>query len=129
VSIKTCRRCGQEKPVAEFYQHRLTRDGYDSHCKSCKSDSVRQWRIENPEKFKVRKAVDYDRVRKRNPEKIRARRLVQAAVFDGRLVRPKRCPSCNRVCLVEAHHHDYSKPFEIAWLCLRCHRQEHRKDG
>jgi len=24
------------------------------------------------------------------------------------------------------HHRDYTKPFEIVWLCTKCHRREHQ---
>ncbi len=26
---------------------------------------------------------------------------------------------------VEAHHHDYSKPLDVTWLCVRHHRLAH----
>ena len=30
---KTCKRCGQLKPAAEFYKNKLMADGLYSHCK------------------------------------------------------------------------------------------------
>jgi len=29
----------------------------------------------------------------------------------------------------QAHHDDYSKPFEVIMLCCRCHRERHRQLG
>lgn len=64
----------------------------------------------------------YQRVkewRERNPEKIKAQRVVYSNMRNGIL---KRLP-----CLVcgaiksEAHHEDYSKPLEIKWLCKEHH--------
>ncbi len=26
---------------------------------------------------------------------------------------------------VHAHHHDYSKPLDVEWLCKDCHWQQH----
>lgn len=55
-----------------------------------------------------------------------ARRAVRAAILKGHLVRPDRCERCQKVGKPEAHHPDYSKPLAVAWLCLKCHRAEHR---
>lgn len=64
------------------------------------------------------------RWQKRNPEKAWAHRLLQSAVKRGVLVKPDRCSKCGTVGEVEAHHSDYSKPFDVVWFCKSCHKKE-----
>lgn len=33
--LRTCIRCGQEKPLSDFTKNKRTKDGYTSHCKEC----------------------------------------------------------------------------------------------
>ena len=56
---------------------------------------------------------------------------VRTALKNGDLVRPSSCSRCGRtgVCsdgrsIIQAHHHDYSKPLEVEWICSSCHREE-----
>lgn len=53
----------------------------------------------------------------------------RAAVVRGTLVRPGECSQCQSVRKVQGHHRDYSKPLEVIWLCIRCHRREHLPEG
>lgn len=39
-AAKTCRRCGKEKPLAEFGRHKRTRDGLHRHCLSCIREAI-----------------------------------------------------------------------------------------
>jgi hypothetical protein len=63
----------------------------------------------------------------KNPEehrKNKARWALNHAVQDGRI---KRHPCC--VCGAlksHGHHHDYSKPLDVKWLCARHHTEAHR---
>ncbi len=41
---KTCRHCGQDKSVSEFYRSAKTKGGYDNACKMCWSLRYRAWR-------------------------------------------------------------------------------------
>ena len=55
----------------------------------------------------------------------RASSLVNHEVEHGRLCVPERCQRCQRECVPQAHHGDYSRPFDIEWLCVECHAVEH----
>ena len=51
--------------------------------------------------------------------------VVQKAILSGRLVREP-CSRCGAP-KAQAHHEDYSKPLDVAWLCRKCHKQRHRE--
>jgi hypothetical protein len=44
----------------------------------------------------------------------------------GLAKRPKYCQSCGRLRKIEGHHEDYQKPFDVKWLCKRCHSRLHK---
>jgi hypothetical protein len=67
------------------------------------------------------------RFMERHPEKEAAHRLVTTALRLGRLPRPDACQRCDTSCTPEASHDDYSKPYEVEWLCRRCHAIKDRK--
>ncbi len=49
-------------------------------------------------------------------------RIVRTALRKGTIVKPELCSRCgNKAKRLEAHHHDYSKPLEVEWLCTPCH--------
>lgn len=43
---KPCRRCGETKPLSEFYRHKKSKDGYLQRCKACQ----RVWQLSYHEK-------------------------------------------------------------------------------
>jgi len=55
---------------------------------------------------------------------------VRRAIAAGRLVRPNSCQRCGKspppnkagISQIHAHHHDHSKPLDVEWLCVGCHR-------
>ena len=51
--------------------------------------------------------------------------LVRAAIKAGRLVREE-CEVCGKEP-TEAHHDDYSKPYDVRWLCKECHTAHHQQ--
>lgn len=57
-----------------------------------------------------------------------AQSLVAYYVRVGRLTRPNMCEICKSVGnRIEASHSDYSKPLDIRWLCISCHRKLDKK--
>lgn len=60
----------------------------------------------------------------RNPEKVRAHKIVYEAIRRGRLTRQP-CEECCTTVRVQAHHEDYEKPLAVKWLCQPCHMRHH----
>ena len=135
-SLKQCKRCGDVKPRAEFYRHAAMGDGLLSFCKECIKSQARANRDRN-----IVRIREYDRsrsgrpervalntaktraFRKANPEKYAAHMALNNAVRDGRVAK-RACVVCGEK-KVEAHHHDYSRPLDVIWLCPVHHRQLH----
>jgi len=136
--MKRCFKCGQVKPVDEFYRHPGMADGRLGKCKECTKRDVSQHyyatidhqreyeclRNQRPER-RAKKREYLQRQIARNPEKRRAHNAVANAIRDGRLI-PHPCQECGTPS-AEAHHPDYLKPLDIVWLCLKCHRAEHKR--
>lgn len=135
--MKRCFKCEAEKPLDAFYKHPMMADGHLNKCKDCACKDVRQHRIKNPEKVR-----EYDRKRANEPHRIalrrreylrewdnhpdrmRARNTVSTAIRDGKLSKLP-CAFCQATDGLEAHHHDYTKPLDVTWLCRPCHRRFH----
>jgi hypothetical protein len=43
ISIKTCSKCGIEKPESEFYKRKAMKDGLKSECKTCSTLASKNW--------------------------------------------------------------------------------------
>lgn len=57
-----------------------------------------------------------------NPVANAAHMQVTNALNRGDLVRPSHCDHCgDGASKIQAHHDDYSKPLDVAWLCVTCH--------
>lgn len=134
---KTCRRCNETKPAEAFYEHPKMRDGRLNVCADCVRLRVRAYYRETKKERvayeraraarPVRRAnqrLYAKRRRERTPEKHAARTAVNNAVRDGKLRRLP-CERCGEKRGVQGHHHDYSKPLDVEWLCFKCHRAEH----
>jgi len=59
------------------------------------------------------------------PERVKARELVGAAIRSGKIKRLP-CIVCGS-CDSHAHHEDYSRPYDVIWLCRKHHNEEHNR--
>ena len=132
--VKPCFKCQRVLCLSEFYRHPRMGDGHLGKCKSCTKRDV----LENRRK-RLAQYAEYERARFRDPsrkEKVKgyirrhrqvhpdryaARNAVRHGVASGRLTKLP-CAHCGDP-KSEAHHHDYSKPLDVEWLCFRCHRE------
>jgi len=103
-----------------YYKNRVkeTADSLDRYHKKYKHSS-----------FYRDKRNEYSRsyYSKKNKLKHSARTKLMHAVRDGLIVKPINCAICYSDKNIEAHHSDYLKPFDVLWLCKKCHHLEHRR--
>jgi hypothetical protein len=90
-------------------------------------ESKKRWKLKHPERF-ARLALRRMAYPQTPYEKRMARTKLRNAIAMGKFARPKHCSKCGREGQVQAHHHDYSKPFEVIWLCPCCHIDIHKSE-
>lgn len=84
-------------------------------------DKRKRYRIRHFEKIRAASAI----WRSMNQEKRKAHQAIRSAVKAGRIIKPVECQCCGSVKPLQAHHHDYSMPLDVQWLCAACHAKEH----
>lgn len=103
-------------------------------CRACQREGNRERYSRDPKRGAAKRMTYYDTVkayaynkrwRSENREKKNAHSAVEYAVKTGKLARPNYCEACRKVGPVHGHHEDYSKPLEVEWLCVACHRAIH----
>lgn len=151
--MKTCFKCLQSKPLAEFYKHSFMADGHLNKCKECTKKDVKERRYGPKREYvlaydrmrgatekrlqkrreyakteagKKSVAVGRDKNREKFPEKYKARTALGNAVRNGTIVPWPVCaiPECCKK--PQAHHPDYSEPLSVVWLCDWHHKQAHK---
>ena len=110
---QTCSRCALVAPTCEFPPNKWAKRGHSQYCRACLNDlrreqMKRRWR--DP-------VAGY---------KHRVRIFTNFAIKLGTLI-PLPCEVC-RTTKVQAHHHDYSKPLEVRWLCRAHHNELHKEE-
>ncbi len=143
--MKTCNKCHAVLAESAFYKHKQTRDRLDPTCKECKKAYQRQyqdgrsasdieWVLKERQRkreYQRRKGTAYvpekhinyiKATARRNPEKFAAQVLFRNAVARGAIQR-QLCEKCGKKA--QGHHDDYSKPFEVRWLCVKHHAEHH----
>ena len=150
--MKTCKRCGGEFPVDDFYVHKAMADGHLNFCKLCTRKRVGKHRENNLDSIR-----EYDRSRGMLPHRIEARNIYikteqgkevkkkicekwnkrnpkkrKAEIFFRNYMRyhpelKQPCEVCSTLEKVQGHHEDYDKPLEVRWLCPKHHKARHKE--
>lgn len=92
---------------------------YTLYCRECNTDRSRRYR-NTPQGILATNRAVYKSIKK-YPERQAARIILNVEVNKGNVIKPKKCSKCGTRCKPEAHHHDYTKPLEVTWLCRSCH--------
>ena len=143
-SPKGCSKCSEVKSITEFYWRQKNQQWHaHSECKVCTLKAKREWDVKNKEYIlqyaRTRYFVDSSvkeksKLRRRglahkrnapDPFKNKARKLLEYAVRIGRVTRQP-CEVCGSQDS-NGHHTDYSKPYDVNWLCDLHHGEQHRK--
>lgn len=140
MKTKQCFKCGEVKPLSEFYKHKKMADGHLNKCKSCAKSDVSLHRELNIEKVRAYdRARQYEpkrqqglmayqkRHRANNPKKYKAHTALLNAVRDGKIDRPTKCEVCGTECVPHGHHWSYEKEnwLDVCWVCVNCHLDIH----
>jgi hypothetical protein len=118
---KRCPLCGEAKDVSEYNKDRPRRDGLQTWCRDCQ----RKRRAEDEQRNPTAQR------RRGKPRTIKtvAGERVRLAVRRGKLIKPTSCDECGtpgKGIGLQAHHADYTKPLDVAWLCPTCHAGRHQ---
>jgi len=113
MKTKNCSKCHKIKPIADFNRRSDYPARYRSECIVCQY--TRQNIGARGRKIPVIQSQANSRAR--------------YAKKMGRLVAPERCEKCAKPAKLEMHHDDYTKPFDVTWLCIKCHHKHHLAGG
>jgi len=140
-----CKKCMQEYEKANVDQEkkRESRTKYRENNRERIREQDREAYSKDPDKFRAKARVSQKKyfqtnkgkekykqqsliLRKKYPEKARARSLLSNAICDGKIIRPLKCSLCGfDKGIIEAHHPDYLRPLDVVWVCKSCHFMVH----
>jgi hypothetical protein len=105
IPCKPCRLCGAE------HSRRHSSGRSKRLCQSCSAKRAKELRP------KYSQMTDEERF------KANARSYANSYQRRGAL-KPEPCVDCSNPD-AEKHHHDYTKPLDVVWLCRTCHMRRH----
>lgn len=147
---KKCTKCLEEKDLESFGSQKRGLHGKRSVCKNCvnkynkkynsekwandqsyrdkKIKSSTEWTRNNPQKRAIIAKRRNLNEKTKNPEKIKARQLVNQKVRFGRMPKASDC-ICDKCNKQAAHYHhylgyDFEHRYDVIPLCCKCHKEE-----
>lgn len=117
-----CFKCKKEEEKMYFISRSKTQTFY--MCRECNTSRHKKYRQTAKGKENVYKANK--KYISLNREKSSAWQAVSYARENKHFQKPLNCADCGQEKTLDAHHHDYSKPLEVRWLCRLCHKKAHK---
>ena len=122
-----CATCKIELPDLDLicyskYKRKDGTQGKSFHCRICAYKHTIGWRKSLKGKAYMSKLSTL--YNKNNPKKHKARVKLNVSISRGKILKGK-CDICGDV-KTQAHHHDYSKPLDVKWLCRKHHYELHK---
>ena len=65
--------------------------------------------------------ADIDAIIQKSKNRVSTQKKLKYAITIGKIHRPEHCNRCKKYCKPEGHHPDYTKPYDVIWLCHSCH--------
>lgn len=104
--MKTCNTCHIEKPESAYYFRCGPNSKKRPRCKACEN-AARDLR------------------RRANLKADSAKVLAAYGVRTGVIKKQTICSDCGEEKPLQKHHENYSKPYQVIWLCQQCHSRLH----
>jgi len=149
--MKRCYKCGQVKPLLAFTKNRTRRDGVQAECRECRKIAASlYWGTHKVERaayqvtYYVKHKEQCEETKRRYRKTPKGRATLKAiktayrinyplkeqchsqfyhAITAGKIARQPCINGCEGKA--EGHHSDYTKPFDVLWLCRPCHNAWH----
>ena len=100
--MKACSKCGEEKPLDDFYRDKSGKSGRSSRCKTCANAHVASWKAANSERHRIQRSEYYRANRDVTIERAKAhyrenRDAVIARSAAWRVANPEKYLEHNRI--------------------------------
>lgn len=115
---KVCIKCGKRKPLSEYSKHKSHKDGHRSDCRACCKKYMKAWEERNP----------YRRYKFKALGKSMMRLFTNTLIGEGMITVPDACEVCGAKVRLHPHHNTYFDPFDIIFVCPKCHNKIHSDD-
>lgn len=140
VSEKKCNRCNALKPIEEFNMDKYSVDGHMLFCRQChgigylnneEREKLRELNRINSKQYRknypelASKRDRHNRLSRKDTPQYKCGELLRYAVRSSKINRPSICSECGKEGVTQAHHEDYTEPFDVVWLCAMCHGKKH----